>query len=141
ANLRLAVAAQNIDQLMSDHVLDSLTGRLEVLTGIEVIRMLVEVLTDAGGDSQTDVGVDVDLADGQLRRVTELILRNADSIRHLAAMCVDLVNKLARNGRRTVQNDREAGRRLETSSSTSKRSGGGTRMPCSLRVHCSGVNL
>ena len=27
------------------------------------------------------------------------------------------------------------GRRLETSSSTSKRSGGGTRMPCSLRVH------
>ena len=33
------------------------------------------------------------------------------------------------------------GRRLETSFRTSKRSGGGTRMPSALRVHCSGLNL
>ena len=93
---------------MGDHVLDSLTSRLQVLTRIEVIRMLVEVLADRSGDSQTNIGVDIDLADGQLCSMTELFLRNADCIRHLAAVSVDLVNELARYGRGTVQNDREA---------------------------------
>ena len=46
-------------------------------------------------------------ADGQ-RSVTQLFLRNADCIRHLAAELVDLVNKLTRYGRGTVQYDREA---------------------------------
>ena len=64
--LCLAVAAQNVDQLVGDHVLDSLTSRLQVLTRIEVIRMLVEVLADRSGDSQTNIGVDIDLADGDL---------------------------------------------------------------------------
>ena len=108
SRLSLAVAAQNVDQLVGDHVLDSLTSRLQVLTRIEVIRMLVEVLADRSGDSQTNIGVDIDLADGQLCSVTELFLRNADCIRHLAAELVDLVNKLTRYGRGTVQYDREA---------------------------------
>ena len=69
SRLSLAVAAQNVDQLVGDHVLDSLTSRLQVLTRIEVIRMLVEVLADRSGDSQTNIGVDIDLADGQLCRM------------------------------------------------------------------------
>ena len=44
--LCLAVAAQNIDQLVGNHVLDSLTSRLQVLARVEVIRMLSEVLAD-----------------------------------------------------------------------------------------------
>ena len=106
--LCLAVAAQNIDQLVGNHVLDSLTSRLQVLARVEVIRMLSEVLADRSGDSQTNIGVDIDLADGQLCSVTQLFLRNADCIRHLAAELVDLVNKLTRYGRGTVQYDREA---------------------------------
>ena len=104
----LAVAAQNIDQLVGNHVLDSLTSRLQVLARVEVIRMLSEVLADRSGDSQTNIGVDIDLADGQLCSVTQLFLRNADCIRHLAAELVDLVNKLTRYGRGTVQYNREA---------------------------------
>ena len=42
--LCLAVAAQNIDQLVGNHVLDSLTSRLQVLARVEVIRMLSDVL-------------------------------------------------------------------------------------------------
>ena len=106
--LCLAVAAQNIDQLVGNHVLDSLTSRLQVLARVEVIRMLSEVLADRGGHGQTNIGVDIDLADGQLCSVTQLFLRNADCIRHLAAELVDLVNKLTRYGRGTVQYDREA---------------------------------
>ena len=47
---------------MANHSADSVTSGGEVLTGIEVIGMLGEVLTNAGGHSKTQVGVDVDLA-------------------------------------------------------------------------------
>lgn len=61
-DLGLAVGAQNVDDLVGHHVLDGLTGRLQVLTGVEVIGMLVEVLADVASHSQTDIGVDIDLA-------------------------------------------------------------------------------
>ena len=100
-------AAQNVDQLVGDHVLDSLTGRLQVLARVKVRRMQREVLADRSGDRQTDVGVDVDLADSALGSLAEHFLRDADRVRHRAAVLVDLINKFLRNGRRAVQNDRE----------------------------------
>ena len=104
----LTGAAEDVLELMLDEGLDVGAGGLEVLARVEVIRMLSEVLADRSGDSQTNIGVDIDLADGQLCSVTQLFLRNADCIRHLAAVSVDLVNELARNRGGTVQNDREA---------------------------------
>ena len=53
--LSLAIAAQNVNDLMSYHVLNSLTSRLQVLARIEMIRMLSHVLTDRSSHSQTDV--------------------------------------------------------------------------------------
>ena len=111
--LSLAVAAQNVHDLVSYHVLNSLTSRLQVLARIEVIRMLSHVLTDGSSHSQTDIGVDVDLAYSQLSSLTQLIFRNTDSIRHLTAVGVYDLYELLRNGGRTVQNDREARQTLD----------------------------
>ena len=58
--LGLACATQDVDQLVTHDLLDVGTSGLQVLTGIEVIGMLVEVLTDGTGHSKTQVGVDVE---------------------------------------------------------------------------------
>ena len=52
------------ESLVGHHLLDGLTGGLQVLTGVEVVGVLGEVLPDAGGHGQAQIGVDVDLADG-----------------------------------------------------------------------------
>ena len=77
-----------------------------------MLRMLREVLTDVAGHSQTDIGVDIDLADRELCSVAQLILRNADRVGHVAAIGVDHLYEFLGNGRRTVQNDRESGQSL-----------------------------
>ena len=83
---RLAVAAQNVDQLVLDQFLDGGAGGLQVLAGIELVGMLTEELTDRAGHGQTQVGVDVDLADGAAGGLTELLLGNAHRVGHLAAV-------------------------------------------------------
>ena len=107
--LRLAVAAENIDQLVHNHCLDVGAGGLEVLTRIEMIGMLRKILADGAGHCQTQVGVDVYLADRHGSSLAELILGNADRTGHIAAVFVDHANKLLRNGGRTVQHYRETG--------------------------------
>ena len=102
-----------MNDLVSDHVLDSLTGGLQVLARIEVIGMLVEVLTDVAGHCQTDIGVDIDLADSQLSSLTQLILGDADGIGHVAAVGIDHLHEFLGNGRGAVQNDGEAGQTLD----------------------------
>lgn len=42
----LAVAAQNVDELVPDQLLDGSTGRLEILAGVELVGVLIEELTD-----------------------------------------------------------------------------------------------
>ena len=49
AELCLAVGAENVDDLVCDHVLDSLTCGLEVLAGVKMIGMLDKVLADVRG--------------------------------------------------------------------------------------------
>ena len=61
-NLCLSVAAENIDYLVCDHILNCLTCRLEVLTRIEMIGMSVQVAADGCGHCKAQVGVDVYLA-------------------------------------------------------------------------------
>ena len=112
----LSVTAKYIDDLVSYHFLNSLTSRLQVLARIEVIRMLSKVLADCSGHSQTDIRVDVDLANGKLSSLSQLILRNTYCIRHISAVLVDHLNEILRYRRRTMKNDREARRSLNASS-------------------------
>ena len=84
----LSVTAKYIDDLVSYHFLNSLTSRLQVLARIKVIRMLSKVLADCSGHSQTDIRVDVDLANGKLSSLSQLILRNTYCIRHISAVDV-----------------------------------------------------
>ena len=106
--LSLAGAAQNIHQLVANDLLDVGAGGFQVLTGVEMIGMLVEVLTNGAGHGQAQVRVDVDLADGELSHMTQLLLRHANGARHRAAVSIDHLDVVLRDGRRAVQNDREA---------------------------------
>ena len=110
--LCFARAAEDVSELVADDLLDIRTGGLQILARIELVGMLVEELADRAGHSETEIGVDIDLANGKLRRVTELLLRHADGVGHLAAVRVDHLNVLLRYGAGTVQNDREAGKPL-----------------------------
>ena len=111
SSVGLAVAAEDVDDLVSDHFLDGGAGGLQVLAGIEVGRMLGKVLADGGGHGQTQVGVDVDLADGAAGGLTELILGHADGAGHIAAVLVDHHRRTpgARRRRRAALSGSRAG--------------------------------
>ena len=63
---QLAIRTEYVHNLVDVHLLHVLTSRLQILTRIEVSRMLSEVLTDSSGHSQTAVRVDVNLANSAL---------------------------------------------------------------------------
>ena len=92
---------------MSNHILNGLASRFQILTRIKMIRMLCEVLTDVTCHSKTDIGIDINLTYCKFSCLTKLFLRNTHCIRHISAILVNHLNELLRNGRRTVQNDRE----------------------------------
>ena len=52
---KLAVGTEHIHNLVDVHLLHVLAGGLQILTRIEVSRMLSEVLADGSGHSQTRV--------------------------------------------------------------------------------------
>ena len=71
--------------------------------------MLVKVLADGGGHRKTQVGIDVDLADGHGSGLAEHFLGDTDGVGHFAAVFVDDADKLLRHGGSAVQHDGEAG--------------------------------
>ena len=77
--------------------------------GVKISRMLGQVLAHGCGHGQTQVGVDVDLADSHLGSLSEHLLRNTDGAGHIAAVLVDLGDKFLRHRRSAVQNDGETG--------------------------------
>ena len=89
-----------------------LAGRLQILTGVEMIRMLRKVFTDHGGHGKADIGVDIDLADGAAGSLAKLLFRNADGTGHISAVLVDDAYEFLRNRGGTVQHDRETGQLL-----------------------------
>ncbi len=93
---------------MDVHLLHVLTSGLQILTRIEVVRMLSEILTDGSGHGKTRVRVDVDLADSTLRCLAELLLRNTYSVGQVTTVLVDRVNLVLWNGRRAVEHDGES---------------------------------
>ena len=107
-----AVGTENVLDLVLDHLTDGIAAGCKVLAGIEVLGMHSKVLTDGGGQSEAEVGVDVDLADRASGSLTQLLLGNADGAGHVAAELVDLGNEVLGNGGSTVQNDGEAGQTL-----------------------------
>ena len=80
--LGLAGAAEDVAQLVTDKLLDVGTGGLQVLAGIELVGVLRHELADGAGHGQTQVGVNVDLADSHGRSLTQHLLRHA-----LCAQC------------------------------------------------------
>ena len=106
---RLAVAAQDVDQLVLDQLLDVGAGGLQILAGVKVVGMLVEVLTDGAGHGQAQIGVDVDLTHGHGSGLTQLLLGDTHGVGHLAAVLVDHLHILLGHGRGAVENDGEAG--------------------------------
>ena len=95
--LRLAVAAENVNELMSDKLFDVCSCGFEIFSGVELIGMFSEELTDGTGHCKTEVGVDVDLADGESCCFAKLIFGNADSTGHISAVFVDHLNIILRN--------------------------------------------
>ena len=94
--------------LMRYDVVNELTAVGQVLTRVEVVRMLSHVLADAGSQAETEVGVDVDLADRQGSSFAELIFRDADSVSQVAAVGVDDFDVFRYDRGSTVEYDREA---------------------------------
>ena len=74
--------------------------------------MLHKVLADGGGHGQAQIGVDVDLAHGQLGGVAQFVLGDADGVGHLAAVLVDHLHEVLGHGRGAVEHDGEAGQAL-----------------------------
>ena len=110
--LSFAFRAEDAFNFVSDDVMDELTAVGEVLARVEMFRVLCHVLTDAGSQAETEVGVDIDLADSALGRFAELLLGDAYCIGHLAAVFVDYLNEFLRHRGRTMKHDGEAGQTL-----------------------------
>jgi len=103
--LRVENAVAALVLVQGDQVVASVG---EVLTRIVVLGVLDKVLADGSSHGKTTIRVDVDLADGALHGLTDLVLRDTDSVLDLAAKLVDGLHVLLGNGGRAVENDREA---------------------------------
>ena len=110
--LRLAVGAENIDHLVCDHLLYFVACNREICARVENGGVVCENTADSGCHGETDIGVDIYLADCHLSCMTEFIFGDADSIGKLAAESVYFLYIFLRNGRSAVQNYREAGKSL-----------------------------
>ena len=62
--------AENVDDLVANHLLDFLASNLEVISGVECCGILGKNAADACGHCKTDVGVDVDLTISHLSCAT-----------------------------------------------------------------------
>lgn len=110
--LCLAVGAEDVNDLVRYHLLDLVTSDLEVAAGVKYGGLCGHYAADACGERETDIRVDIDLADCHLSSAAKQLLRNALSAVELTAASVDLVNELRNNGGCAVKNDREAGEAL-----------------------------
>ena len=84
---------------MTNEFLDVCTSGLEILTRVKLGGLFVVELTDCTCHCKTEVGVDVDLTNAGCSSLAELFLRNTNCVRHLAAVFVDHLYIVLRNGR------------------------------------------
>ena len=101
------VAAEHINDLVGVHLRHVLTGHLAILARVEVVGMLGQGLTHTGGGGPAGggveekglgtVGVDVDLADGALGSLAELLLGDTYGVGQVATVLVDDLHILLRH--------------------------------------------
>ena len=103
----LSIAAEHVDDLVTNEFGDGGSCRFEILTGIEVRGVLFEVLSEGSRHSHTQVGVDVDFANSHRSRLTEHFFGYTLRAGHVSAVFVDLIDEILRNAACAVQNDRE----------------------------------
>lgn len=103
----LAVAAQNLCDLVSNNILNILTTNLKIFSGIEYFRLIPHNLSDTCCKCKTKIGVDVDLTYCGTSCLTEHVFRNTDCICKVTAVCLNDLYILLRNGGCTVKYDRE----------------------------------
>ena len=84
------------------------TSGFKIFTRVELIGMFVEEGANGTGKSETEVGVDIDLTNSASCGFAELFFGDTDGIGHFATVLVDHLDVFLRNGRRTVENYREA---------------------------------
>ena len=106
--LDTVVRAEDVDDLVFVELLERLTSWTEVLTWVKFSWVFSEDLTYSSGHSQTTIRVDVDLADGALRSLTELLFGDTDSILEGTTELVDRSDFVLRYAGRTVEYDGEA---------------------------------
>ena len=82
----------------------------EVLAGVEVRRVLRKVLSDGCREGDAEVGIDVDLADGEFCCLSQFRFGDADGVGHGTAEFVDDGDLVLRDGGSAVQHDGEAGK-------------------------------
>ena len=93
---------------MSHNIFDVLSGDFQVSARIKHIRVCLQSLTNACCKRKSQIGINVDLADRGSCRLTKLIFRNTDGVFQRSAVLIDDLDVFLRNGRRSVQNNREA---------------------------------
>ena len=91
---------------MHDHLLHSLSGRLQIASRVEIRRILAECFTDGTCHSQTDIGVDIDLADSHRGSLAEHVFRDAFRTEDFAAIGIALFHKFRNDGRSAMEDDR-----------------------------------
>ncbi len=102
-----ARATENVDEFVLDEFFNVCSCGFEIFSRIEFGGIIVIELSDRSGHCKTEVGVDIDFANREFCGFAELFFGNADSVGHFAAVVVDHLNVILRNGRRTVENDGE----------------------------------
>ena len=100
--LCLVFAAENGFNFVRNNAFNSISCGSEVLSGVEVVGMLSEMLSNSTGHCQTKVGVDVDFANCHSCSLAEHFFGNTDSIGHFTAIGINHFNKLGNNGRSAV---------------------------------------
>ncbi len=104
---RAAFGTENGLNLVGDELFDIVAPRSDVLAGIKMFGMSLEVFADTSGHSEAEVGVDVNFADSGLRGFAELVFRNANGVVEFAVIVVDNFDVLRNNGGSAVEDNRE----------------------------------
>ena len=96
---KLVVRAQDIDNLVLIEFLHAIAGGAEVLARVKLGRLFGKGLADGGGHGQAAVAVDVDLADGTLGGLTQLLLGDADGSLQCTTIFINGVHLVLRHRR------------------------------------------
>ena len=105
----MAGGAEDFAVLAHVQLLEGFAGGAEIFARVEFFGLVVEDLTNGGGHGETAIAVDIDLADGALRGFAELVFADTDGVFQFAAVLVDDLHEILRDGAGAVEDDREAG--------------------------------